>query len=207
MHRWDDIGLRAAVLEAALTMLVREGYERLSMRKIANAVGCSVSSIYLYFANKDELIHSLMDRGFEEWYQVVQERVVREAPPQELLEVYCREYIEFGLKNPELYEIMYVFHNERLSRYPKKLWRRARRPMEYMLEVLRLCDPRGVRSEAEARITAQVIFGILHGVVSAIIARRVDIRIDQEQYIELSIRSAVSLAEPRPMELPEAMAG
>lgn len=43
---WTDTGLRAATLDTTRTMLVRDGYKNLSMRKIARQVGCSVSSIY-----------------------------------------------------------------------------------------------------------------------------------------------------------------
>ena len=51
------------MLDAARTLLVREGYRDLSMRDVARAVGCSVSSIYLYFAGKDELVHTLNGSG------------------------------------------------------------------------------------------------------------------------------------------------
>ena len=127
MHARRDSDLRTAVLDAARQRLVREGYRDLSMRDVANAVGCSVSSIYLYFAGKDALVHTLMDEGFERWHQRMREVADAGSTPRARLEAVCRAYVDFGLENPEFYEIMYMFHSDRMSRYPKELFRRARR--------------------------------------------------------------------------------
>src|SRR5690606_24477611 len=97
MQPWTETGLRAATMDATRTLLVREGYDSLSMRKIASAIGCSVSSIYLYFDNKDELVHALIDEGFQRWYEIVRESASGPGTPLQRLEDHCRKYVEFGL--------------------------------------------------------------------------------------------------------------
>jgi AcrR family transcriptional regulator len=191
MQPWTDTGLRSATLDATRTLLLREGYENLSMRKIAAAVGCSVSSIYLYFANKDELVHALIDEGFQLWYEIVRSSASVDEPPIHRLELHCREYVEFGLANPEYYEIMYMFHPRRMARFPKEMYRRASRSMDTLTEMVRECAPDVLRSEEEARLHAHVVWAILHGVVSTIVAQRLDIRLDRDAYVEVSVSSAV----------------
>ncbi|MEX2583009.1 MAG: TetR/AcrR family transcriptional regulator [Gemmatimonadota bacterium] len=191
MQPWTDTGLRTATLDASRTLLVEEGYDRLSMRKIASAVGCSVSSIYLYFANKDQLVHALIDEGFQRWYEIVKESAAVPEPPIQRLELHCRRYIEFGLENPEYYEIMYMFHARRMARFPRELFRRAARSMDVLTDLVQQCAPELGACEEEARVHAHVVWAILHGVVSTILTARLDIRLDREAYIETSIQSAV----------------
>jgi AcrR family transcriptional regulator len=186
-----DTDLRTAVLDAARMLLVREGYRDLSMRDVAGAVGCSVSSIYLYFAGKDELVHTLMDEGFERWYRRMTEISEGEETAAQKLERVSREYIEFGLENREFYEIMYMFHSDRLARYPKELFRRARRNIDLMASLVTAYAPDAVPTPNDARVAATALWATLHGVVSTIISDRLDRRIDQASYVEGAIRFAL----------------
>jgi AcrR family transcriptional regulator len=198
MHARRDTDLRTAVLDAARQLLVREGYRDLSMRDVAGAVGCSVSSIYLYFANKDELVHTLVDEGFDRWYRRMREIVDAEdagtaaGTPAARLEAVCRAYVDFGLANREFYEIMYMFHSDRMARYPKELFRRARRNIDLMAELVEAYAPENAPTAADARVLATALWATLHGVVSTIISDRLDRRIDQARYVEGAIRFALS---------------
>jgi AcrR family transcriptional regulator len=188
---WTDTGLRAATLDTTRTLLVRDGYENLSMRKIARQVGCSVSSIYEHFASKDQLVHALIDEGFQRWYQIVSEAAEAPGTPAERLDLHCRKYVDFGLENPEYYEIMYMHHPRLAERFPRDMFRRAMRSMEVLTRLVRQAAPGAFPGDVEARIHAHVVWAILHGVVSTIIAARLDTGIDQSAYIDSSIHFAV----------------
>ena len=187
-----DTDLRTAVLDAARQLLVREGYRDLSMRDVATAVGCSVSSIYLYFAGKDELVHTLMDEGFERWHRRMRELADGDGSAESRLEAVCRAYVEFGLANPEFYEIMYMFHSDRMARYPKELFRRARRNLELMGELVRAYAPDAVPTADDVAISATALWATLHGIVSTIISDRLDRRIDRQRYVDGAIRYAIA---------------
>jgi AcrR family transcriptional regulator len=189
----DD--LRTAVLNASRSMLIESGYSAVSMRRIADEVGCSVSSIYLYFANKDDLVHTLIDEGFQKWYETVASHPTLDGTPLQRLELHCRTYVAWGLENPELYQVMYMFRPERMARYPRELYRRATRGMDVLTELVTACAPSAFNSPEDARIAAHVVWAITHGVVSTLLAQRLDRRVDQERYIDVSIQSAVSGVE------------
>ena len=121
-----------------------------------------MSSIYLYFAGKDELVHTLVDEGFERWYRRMREVVdATDGTAAERLEAVCRAYIEFGLGNREFYEIMYMFHSDRMARYPKELFRRARRNIDLMAELVEAYAPENAPTPADARIAATALWATL----------------------------------------------
>lgn len=188
---WTESGLRAATLDTTRTLLVRDGYENLSMRKIARQVGCSVSSIYEHFAGKDQLVHALIDEGFQRWYALVVEAAEAPGTPAERLELHCRRYVEFGLRNPEFYEIMYMLRPRFTERFPRASFRRATRSMDVLSRLVHEAAPGAFPTPEEARIHAHVVWAILHGVVSTIVATRLDTRVDRDAYVDSSIHFAV----------------
>lgn len=184
-----DQSLREQTLDAARRLIGRHGHRDVSMRDIAAEVGCSVSSLYLYFANRDALIHTLIDEGFQRWYgeQLALEKEHRE--PWARLEAVARRYVEFGLANPELYEIMYMFHPQSMRRIPRDLFRRIRRSLDFTTENILACVGADTLGETEARVVAASIWATLHGVVSTILTQRLDTRIDRARYIDRAVRS------------------
>ena len=51
--------LRQDILDVAREMFATEGYESVSMRKIADKIEYSPTTIYLYFKDKNELFYAL----------------------------------------------------------------------------------------------------------------------------------------------------
>lgn len=187
-----DSDLRAAILDAARHLIAANGHQDVSMRDIAGDVGCSVSSLYLYFANRDALIHTLIDEGFQRWYD---EQLAIEArhpgDARARLEAVARGYVAFGLANPELYEIMYLFHPRSMERLPRELYRRARRGFDRVVDTVRAGAPGGTLGEEDARVLAAAAWATLHGVVATLLTERLDARIDRGRYVEQAVRAAV----------------
>ncbi len=185
----SDGTLRRRILDAARHLLVAEGYNSLSMRKIARAIGCSPTAIYLYFQNKDALVHTLIDEGFRLLYEELREEAGRHDDPVVRLEALWRRYVRFGRRNPEYYEIMFMLHPERMERYPPEKYRRARRGLELAIQTLEEGRRQGIFAIEDPRVTASAAWAALHGAVALLLARRLDIRIDPEDFIETTIRT------------------
>jgi AcrR family transcriptional regulator len=187
-----DADLRTSILDAARHLIVANGHRDVSMRDIAGAVGCSVSSLYLYFANRDALIHTLIDEGFQRWYDEQVAINARHAEPWARLEAMARAYIAFGLERAEYYEIMYLFHPQSMERLPKELYRRARRGFDLLAGTVLACAPAGRLSDDAVRLLTASLWASLHGVVATMLTARLDTRIDRDRYIESSIRFALA---------------
>jgi AcrR family transcriptional regulator len=126
MASTSNVDLRRTILDTARQLLVEDGYKNLSMRKIAGKIGCSPGTIYLYFKNKDAIFYALIDEGIERLYLTFEALPATEVDPLKHLEDLCRNYIEFGLNNPEYYEIMYMSHPMIAERYPQEQYRKQR---------------------------------------------------------------------------------
>ncbi|MFI0742951.1 TetR/AcrR family transcriptional regulator [Streptomyces sp. NPDC021100] len=61
----DHEARRAELLEAAASVIAREGYANTSLRKVAQRAGCTTGTVTYYFANKDELVAAVTRSRFD----------------------------------------------------------------------------------------------------------------------------------------------
>lgn len=100
--------LRALILEAASQEFLEHSYENFSLRRVAERIGYSPTTIYLYFQNKDELLLMTVQNGFGKFDQTIEAAAQSATAPLERIEAIGRAYIEFGLQNPALYRLMFM---------------------------------------------------------------------------------------------------
>ena len=60
-----ELSRREAILSAALPLFLENGYEKTSVRMIANKVGCEVGLVYYYFSTKDDVFENALALYFE----------------------------------------------------------------------------------------------------------------------------------------------
>lgn len=162
------------------------------MRKIARAIGYSATSIYLHFESKDALFHALIDEGMGRLYDVLAEAKAQHPDDPVLrLRTLCRQYVHFGLENPEYYEVMFMLHPEHMERYPAEKYRRARRSLDLFVEALHEAGDEGAAVVNDARVWASTTWAALHGTVSLLLARRVDIRIDRDAFVDVAVEQVL----------------
>ncbi|RMF58431.1 MAG: TetR/AcrR family transcriptional regulator [Calditrichaeota bacterium] len=179
--------IRRTILDVTRHLLVQNGISNLSMRMISRKVGCSVGTIYFYFRNKDALVHSLIEEGFELLISIMEQTYQTHHDTLERLKALCVDYIQFGLKNPEYYEIMFMLNPERMERYPAEKYRRARHTLELISETLAEATREKVLNVKEPYQSAHLIWTFMHGLVSLLLARRIDARLDQQGLIDSAI--------------------
>ena len=99
---------RQRIVDAARELFVRNGYEQLSIRQIANLLGYSHGAIYYHFRNKSELLHEVMKHDFASLEKQINE--VAETPfssPQEQAQALCLSFIQFAFNNKTRYLMMF----------------------------------------------------------------------------------------------------
>lgn len=173
-------------------LLVADGYSELSMRKIGRAVGCSATSIYLHFDSKDTLIHALIDEGMMHLFDALSAARAGCSDSTDCLQEMARAYVRFGLENREYYHVMFQLHPERMERYPVENYRRARRNLDLFAEVLSEGKASGDFHVDGPDVGAHILWTALHGLVSLLLAERVDVKIADEAFIEAAIHHAVN---------------
>ncbi|HET7218358.1 MAG TPA: TetR/AcrR family transcriptional regulator [Vicinamibacterales bacterium] len=96
--------LRQEILDAARDILVREGYEGLSMRKVAERIDYSPTAIYLHFKDRDDLVFCVCEQLMAGLVRELQEVGDEHADPLVALKKGLRRYVDFGLRHPQHYQ-------------------------------------------------------------------------------------------------------
>lgn len=98
---------RIRILEASLDIVKEEGWQSLSMRKIADRIEYTAPIIYEYFANKDAILNELTRQGFVKLAREMDEASKAFSDPPAQLEAMWLAYWNFAFANKELYQVMY----------------------------------------------------------------------------------------------------
>ena len=98
---------REKVLKAARKIVLKEGFDALSMRKIAEAIEYAPGTIYLYFESRDAIAQELCQRGFGELLQALAPSAGIADPRDRLAEI-GRLYVQFGIDHPETYRLIFM---------------------------------------------------------------------------------------------------
>ena len=113
-RRGEGDKLRDEILEVAERLLVQTGNEdAVSIRAIADAVGCTPPAIYMHFKDKDELFFAVCAQRFEEFDRYVNQD--EGDDPLQTLKVRGKAYIRFGLEHPEHYKLLMMVPKTKLA--------------------------------------------------------------------------------------------
>jgi AcrR family transcriptional regulator len=98
--------LRAETLSAARELIREEGYEGLTIRKLATRMECSPMALYSYFADKQALLTALALEGFEKVAKRFDSTVHRD--PLTAVRKILLDYIAYAEENPNEYRILFL---------------------------------------------------------------------------------------------------
>ncbi|RYE25798.1 MAG: TetR/AcrR family transcriptional regulator [Sphingobacteriaceae bacterium] len=98
---------RINILEAALVIVKEEGWQALSMRKIADRIEYTAPIIYEYFSNKDAILLELTRKGFLILATDLEKAKAQHNTPDKQLEAMWLAYWNFAFANKELYQVMF----------------------------------------------------------------------------------------------------
>ena len=98
--------LRAETLSAARELIQKEGYEGLTIRKLAKRMECSPMALYSYFADKQALLTALALEGFEKVAKRFDSTAQRD--PLTAVRRILLDYIAYAEENPNEYRILFL---------------------------------------------------------------------------------------------------
>jgi AcrR family transcriptional regulator len=167
----ERVEVRRKILDAARDLFVAEGYERVTMRRIAEAIEYSPTAIYLHFEDKDDLVLALCREDFGRLLEAME----REAPPKDPVEwirQLGRAYARFALENPNHYRFMFM------SPMKPEHTPEPTDPGQLSFGVLRTAVARAIETGAfrtgDVDTIAQVMWSSVHGAVALLITLRPD---------------------------------
>ena len=152
---------RRAILDATEAILLEDGEELLSIRKLALRCGYTAPTIYHYFRDKDGLIDALLEERFSRLLQRVR-RVALGRDPIANLREFSRAFLRFAAGNPTFYRVMIrgsADGGERKVRAAEEAREIMAGPLAALAKEGRLWTP-----DLEAAL--QSLWAVLHGVVA-----------------------------------------
>ncbi|MCC6132703.1 MAG: TetR/AcrR family transcriptional regulator [Acidobacteria bacterium] len=99
--------VRTRILDAARELFIRDGYEAVTMRRIAEAIEYSPTTIYLHFKDKDALIRELCRTDFA-LFGAAFRQAGEERDPIERIRKSGHAYIRFGVEHPNHYRLLFM---------------------------------------------------------------------------------------------------
>ena len=195
-RRGDGALLREEILAAAEQLLIDRGSEEaVSIRAIADAVGVTPPSIYLHFADKEELFVAVCDARFEELSRRSGEAAQGATDPVD--EIYRRglAYIRFGLDNPEQYRILFL-NPESQAVTPEEIAKWA--CLQDMVAAVQRAIETGAIVESDPFLVTAGLWALVHGLVSLLITKPGLPWPPQEALIEHVLTTSFAGLAPRP---------
>ncbi len=161
----DKIEMRQRIIDASIEMFLQEGYEKTSIRNIAEKIEYSPATIYLYYKDKDELLYDVQGQAFEKLYQAFKENAVS-SDPLKRLEQIMLTYVRFGKKNPELYDLMFIIRAPMNVVEEKELWSNGHDCFGFLVQCITECIEKKLIRFDDPRIAAISVWAMGHGMVA-----------------------------------------
>ncbi|MCL6646663.1 MAG: TetR/AcrR family transcriptional regulator, partial [Dehalococcoidia bacterium] len=112
-HR--EAPIRERILAAARDLFLREGFEGVSVRRIAERAGCSPGMLYHFFSSKELLLARLMEGTLEKLDQRLARYASAGCDPLRRLQQTLHVYVEFGFEHPHEYLFLFIHRHSQLA--------------------------------------------------------------------------------------------
>ena len=162
--------LREEILEAARTLFVKDGYASVSMRRIADRVGCSPGTLYLYFQDKDSILSAICAETFAKLDKHMEAIANDESNPLERLRRAGRTYAQFGLSHAEHYFLTFAIAGQTPFKSQEEL-QAGQRSFDCLRRTVSECIDAGLLNRDDVEEVAQSVWAAQHGVVMLLIAK------------------------------------
>jgi AcrR family transcriptional regulator len=200
MARERDEGKRQAILAAAKRLFAANGFHRTSVSDIARETGLPVGSIYTYFQGKDEVARSVVDEGWEEFYESLAAALGAAGKPEDKLALVVYRFLPSLFRDVDLISII-LAEADRGVALEEKLERLAGLVGGLISE---LAASRGIALDFGARTAMAAIAVYFLGALDTVrVSRNAGISVGPEDvldFIRMSIENSfgISIVPPPP---------
>jgi AcrR family transcriptional regulator len=169
--------VREDIMTTALDLIVSEGYDGFTMRKLGTRLGVAAKTIYNYFHNQDELYLCILTKGFEQLLERFETATKPHNDPMAQLGASIRAYIDFGIEHANIYNLMFTLHVPKFNDYMDTPMEQAAQVeldtalkcADFFMDRINACLGDGVAvKESDTRCELIRIWSQMHGYVAGI---------------------------------------
>jgi len=168
------VEMRDKILRSAHHLFLEKGFEQVSIRNIAEAIEYSPATIYLYFKDKNEIVHALHQDGFRLLVEQFQP-LVRFTDPFERLVEMGKAYIKFATTNAGMYELLFMRSEpmEHVTDCLDEEWKEGDRAFDVLLQTVKQCQTLGHFKGLDSQNFSMMIWSFIHGLCALGISKHI----------------------------------
>lgn len=184
--------LRQEILDAAREMFVREGYEGVSMRKIADRIEYSPTTIYHYFDDKSHLLSEIISETFSKLNQKLGAVLgAEDQPARDCLRRGMSTYVEFALAHPSHYYLTFMFRQAASCPSPldEEAHQLGMKAFDYLRQAVKRAMDSGEIDNGDLETVSQSLWAGIHGISSLLISLEGGFPfVDQRRLVEQTLQ-------------------
>jgi len=188
----QKLEIRKRILEASMKLFVEEGFSNVSIRRIADIIEYSPTTIYLYFKDKDEIFYNLHEMGFLKM-QEMNRNLDDIHNPLLRLHKMGENYIQFGMESPEFYDLMFIQPEpmEKLTEMGCN-WENGEAALTRLRDTLVECMEKGYIAKTDPTVLSLSIWSMVHGLVSLATRQRLEKLVPEKENVMPMLRQSVN---------------
>jgi AcrR family transcriptional regulator len=163
--------MRSRILEAAHDIFKEKGYDGLNIRSIAERIEYSPATIYLYYKDKNEIFFALQ-------YEAAAAKRDHLLPaasiedPWERLVAFGRLYVDFGLKHPDWYDLLFLTRAPMEHAENQECWTLGMATHSFFVDTVQACIDARYFKSTDTDTIAYTLWCHAHGLVSLFVRER-----------------------------------
>ena len=190
----EKLELKEKIIAAATELFLEQGFDRTSIRMIADIIEYSPATIYLYFKDKNELFAVVSERAFALFFDYFSAAIPIENPVERLKKL-GKQYLKFASDHPAYYDLMFV--NRAPVVHNDHQWS-GERSHDILINTVRECMDQGHFSGHELHPLSLIIWSAVHGLASLKLRKRLSMYEDEnvELLLEKALGSLNGMIDP-----------
>lgn len=167
----EKAAMRRLILDAAHAIFKENGYDGLNIRSIAERIEYSPATIYLYYKDKNEIFYALQYEAAAAKRDHLLPATLIENPWERLIE-FGRLYVDFGLKHPDWYDLLFLTRAPMEHLENQECWALGMATHAFFLETVKACVEARYFKSTDADTIAFTLWCHAHGLVSLFVRER-----------------------------------
>jgi len=164
---------RREILNSARDLFIDVGYEKFSMRKLAEKIDYSPTTIYHYFKNKDDLLFAICEEVAEQFLTKLSHIRSIQSEPLEALRQAMLYLIEFAFDNPNQYKVFFLTRPNVYGTQEEFMKRESMARNSYFefRRIVQVCIKAGKLRRMDIDVLSQVLATAPHGLITMTLYR------------------------------------
>lgn len=159
---------RQEILNEARALFLKDGYDKFSMRRLAEQIGYTPTTIYRYFKDKDDLLYAICEEVATIFLDDLNRVRALHENPIEVLRHSMLRHIAFGFENPNHYQVFFFTKSNVYGSHEHFLEKQSMARDTYVTfrNLVRQCVEAGLLRNMDVEVLTQVLGSAIHGAIT-----------------------------------------